>query len=311
MRKIIVGILAVLVVVIGGGTLWVYLEGEETVRRGVERHGPEVMGADVGLAGVSFRPFSGRAGLNGLRVSNPDGYSDAEAISVQDMRVELAPMSLFSDMIRIREIRIESPRLRIEPGKGGTNLQALQRNVNAFTGPAPEEDPGAGPKPVHISDFHLTDAKITVGGGRIGFSDRTLALADIHLQDIGGEDGVAPSRALELVFEALMPQVQKALASQAGQQLLGQARERISNLEGELREQAEGIAENLSEKAEGVKDQAGDRLRKESEDLGSKAREKMEEGLGGLLGGKKDEKSSEKEEKTPPEDEGGDSPGER
>jgi len=293
MRKIIVGVLVVLVVVIGGGALWVYLEGEETVRRAVERHGPEVVGADVALAGVSFSPFSGRAGLSGMTVGNPEGFSETESISVQDLSVDIAPMSLFSDLIRVREIRIDSPRLRIEPGRGGTNLQALQRNIEAFTGPAEETE--EAPTPVHIADFRLNGAEIVVGGGRIGFSDRTLSLADIHLQDIGGEDGVAPSRALELVFEALMPQVQKALASQAGQQLLGQARERISNLEGELREQVEGAREK-----------AGDRLREESgkvsEGVKSKAEETIEKGLGGLLGGSKDEESEEEEEKTPPED---------
>jgi len=283
MRKVLLTIVVVLVVILGGGAFWVYLEGEETVRSAVERHGPEVLGAPVQLADVDFSPFSGTAALGGLTIGNPEGFSEAEALAFERFTLAIEPMSLFADLIEVRDIHIESPRLRVEPGRGGTNLQALQRNVEAFTGP--QEETETAPTPVHIGRFRLTGAEIVVGSGPIGFSDRTLALADIELENIGGAEGVPPSEALQLVFDALMPQVQRALQSAAGQQLLGEARERIGNLEGEAREAVEGAVGGARDRLE---EEAG-KLTGEAGEAGKAAEDAVRKGLGGLLGGKEEE----------------------
>ena len=298
MRKLLLIMLVAVIVLLGGGVLWVYLKGEETLRAAVERHGPEVLGAPVSLAGVSFAPFSGQAGFDGLAIGNPEGFTEAEALRLGAFSIKLEPMSLFSDVIEIPEIAISSPRIRIEPGRGGTNLQALQRNVAAFAGP--QEEAETAPTPVRIADLRVTGAQVVVGAGPIGFSDQTLSLPDIHLENLGGADGIAPSEVVKRVFDALMPQVQSVLTSQAGQRLLNQARERLGNLEGEAREAVEGAVGdarqqlqdqggNLQQK---LQDQGGNlqqKLQEQGGEASKKAEETLKKGLGGLLG--QDEKA--------------------
>jgi len=292
MRKLLLTVFVVLIVVLGGGAIWVYLKGEDALRTAVERQGPEVLGAPVSLAGISFSPLSGQAGFEGLTIGNPEAFSDAEAVRLGQFGIRLEPMSLFSDVIEIPEIRIDSPRIRIEPGRGGTNLQALQRNVEAFTGP--QEETETAPTPVRIRDLRINGAEVVIGGGPIGFSDQTLGLPDIHLQDLGGAEGIAPSQALKRVFEALMPQIQNVLTSQAGQQLLSQAREQLGNLEGAAREAVEGAVGDAQRKLQEEGSTLQQKLQEQGGEVSKKAEETLKKGLGGLLG---EDKSNETEEK--------------
>jgi len=282
MRKLLLTLLLAVVVLLGGGALWVYLKGEDALRTAVERHGPEVLGAPVSLAGISFSPFSGQAGIEGLGIGNPQGFSEAEAVQLERFGITLEPMSLFSDLIEIPEIRVDNPRIRIEPGRGGTNLQALQRNVAAFSGPQDEAD--TAPTPVRIADLRITGAEVVVGGGSIGFSDQTLALPDIHLEDLGGADGLAPSDVVKRVFDALMPKVQNVLAGQAGQQLLNQARQRLGNLEGAARDAVEGAAGDVQQKLQEQGGSLQQKLQEQGGEVSKKAEETLKKGLGGLLG---------------------------
>lgn len=288
MLRIFLGLLALLLVILGVGAWWVASEGEEALRNAIVEEGPKVTGSRVELAELSVSPFSGKAGIGGLAIWNPSGFSETEALKLGNFSVDLAPMSLLSDPIHIREIRITAPEIRIEPTRGGTNLAALQRNIDSFSGPAEEE--AAGPA-VRIDHFYLTGARLVVGGGAIGFSDQAVTLGDIHLEGIGGSEGIPASEAARLAIDALMPQVESALASQLGQQLLGQARERLGALEGDVRERA---GELVEENRQRIEETIGAQADKLPPDIGDKADEAVKKGLGGLLGKKK------QEEPTPP-----------
>lgn len=285
MLRLFLGLLVVILAIVGIGAWWVASEGEEMLRQAIVEEGPEVTGSKVDLAGLSISPFSGKAGITGLAIWNPAGFSEAEALKLGDFSIDLDPMSLLSDPIHIREIRILAPEIRIEPQRGGTNLAALQKNIEAFTGPAPQEEEAAAPG-VRIDDFYLTGARLVVGGGAIGFSDRAVTLADIHLEDIGGSEGVPASEAARLAIDALMPQVEAALASQLGQELLGEARARLGTVEGDLREKAGEAVEKNRQK---IEEEIGAQTGKLPGDLGEKADEVVKKGLGGLLGKKKEE----------------------
>lgn len=288
MRKILLTILALLILVAGGSALWVSVKGKEVLRTSVETYGPRVMGAQVTLNDLSLSPFSGKAGMNGLTIGNPQGFSDANALSFDDFKIHLKPLSVLSDVIVVDTIRIDAPAIRIEPGKGTLNLQVLQKNIENFIGPQttdPEQE-----KAVKIKDFYLTKAQISIGGGAIGFSDQTLTLADIHLQNIGGKDGIPPADAARLVFDALMPQVQKALSSKIGQQLLSQAKDRLGNVESEIRDRIDAEKGKIQEKIQ-------EQTEKLPGGLQEKADDALKSGLGGVLKKKKDKINDDRSDK--------------
>ncbi|GAK34235.1 putative protein [alpha proteobacterium Q-1] len=290
MRKILLAIVVLLLLVIGGGAFWLYTEGEEAIRAGLERHTPPILGAPVSLAAVSFSPFSGAAGIKGFRIGNPDGYSDADALQLDSLSIRLEPRSVLTDLIKINDITIDAPKIHIEPGPGTTNLQTIQKNIESFIAQQPAEEEAATAN-IFIDHFRLNDAVISIGGGSIGFSDQTLTLADIHLEDIGGANGMAPADAAQLILKAVMPQIQAALASDLGRQLLGDARAKLDNLEGKARQE-------LNQELEKAKSKLGDSLKEQTDKLPEGTTDKIEEsvksglkdsGLGGLLKKKKPE----------------------
>lgn len=268
MRKILLTILVLIILGVGGAGLWVYLKGEEAIRSAVERHGPQYLDAPVRLAGVSLSPFSGAARLNGLSIGNPEGFSDAQAIEVDEIAVDLQPRSLFGDIIEIDRIVLDAPVIRAEPSRGGLNLTRLQDNLNAYL---PPPDPDAPPVLFRVGEFTMTGAQVVVGGGAAGFSDQSVSLADIRLTEIGGADGITGAQLARHIGDALLPQVKRTLASQAGQRLLSQAVDRM------------GLpADVVSGSLEGVKGRVEDTVSDKTGDLGEKAKD----ALGGLLGGK-------------------------
>ena len=243
------------VVVIGIGIVGVfYFRGGALIKAGVEEYAPPIVGTSVALDGASLQPFSGEASLTGFVVGSPAGFTADRSFSLGEVFVKLDPRSLTTDHVLIDEIRIDQPELTVEVTPKGTNIQALQKNIEAATGPA-AADPAAGPGPsVTIKDFYLTAATANLVGSAVGVSDRSVTLADIHLTDIGaGPDGVPMSEAARLIMDALAPQVAKAVASAQGKQLLDKAISR-----------GEGAVGDVKDKAE----------------------EKLKRGLGGLLGDK-------------------------
>jgi len=275
MRKILLAVLVLVVVGVVGAGLWVYLRGEGAIRSAIETQGPKYLGAPVRLASVSLSPFSGAARLEGLSIGNPEGFSDAQAIDVGEIAVDLQPRSLFGEMIEIDRIALDAPVIRAEPSRDGLNLTRLQSNLNAYL---PPPDPDAPPVLFRVGEFTMTGAEIVVGGGAVGFSDQSVSLADIRMTDIGGSDGITGAQLARHIGDAVLPQVRQALASQAGQRLLSQAVDRM------------GLpADVVSGSLEGVKSRVEDTVSEKTGNLGKKAKD----ALGGLLGGKSDKDKDE------------------
>lgn len=256
--KILGALIALVFIVIIGSAVFVYFNGQSLIRDGVEEYGPKVTGTSVELQAVKFSPLAGEAGLNGFKIGSPQGFSAPHTMKVDNIDIALEPKSLFEDTILIKRIAIDAPAIVYERGKGGTNLDALQRNIEAFTGPtAASEDETAPSAKVAIEELVITGANLQFISGEkgleaLGLGDRSMTLADVRLTNIGvKEGGIPPSEAARLAMEALMPQVGKALASQEGKKLLQQALGDKVNLDENLQDQ---VKETLGEKAkEGLK----------------------------------------------------------
>lgn len=223
------------------------------IRDAVETYGPELVGAPVKLGGVTFSLINGEAGLEALVIGNPPGFKSDYAFSLGELRIKLDPLSLFSDRIKISELLIDRADLIWEISKGGSNFQALQKNLPAEAAAA---DTGAGPL-VTIDHVYLNGTRVTIEGLPVK-RDTSLTLPDLHIEGIGrDEGGVTFGNAMEEIFSVIMPAITKTALSQ---QLQGAAGAVVDD----LKEEGEAAVEGLK----------------------SKVRSKLKRSLGGLLGGK-------------------------
>ena len=200
MKKILIGIVAlvvvVVVVIVGGAALFL----DSGIKRGVETLGPQLTKVDVKLDGVSVSLLSGTGKIKGLVVGNPPGYQTPHAIRVDEASLALTPSSLFSDKVIVKSIRIESPNIYYEVGLGGDNLRSIMKNVSAS-------------KKLQVDDLVITGAKVSVSVKGTGGLAAPITLPDIHLTNLGhGPEGITASE----LTKKVLSEITSAVGQHAG-----------------------------------------------------------------------------------------------
>lgn len=254
MNKPLKFLLFTVVVVVLAVPVVVMSRASQLMRGAVETYGPELVGAPVSLGSVTFSLINGEAGLEALVIGNPPGFESDYAFSLGQLHIKLDPLSLFSERIEISELRIDQPDLIWELRKGGSNFQALQKNL-----PMIETGDEAG-QLVMIEHVYLNGTRVTIEGLPVK-RDTSLTLPDLHIENIGrDEGGVTFGNALQEIFAVILPAVTEVALEQNIQGLAGA-------LAGDLKGEGKTTAKKLKSKIKG----------------------KLKRGLGGLLGGKNKE----------------------
>jgi hypothetical protein len=221
MKKILVGLAAVIVLVVGG-LVYVYVNLDDIVKSTIEEAGTRVTLADVTVEGVSIETTQNTAAINGLVVGNPDGFNTDYAFSLGNISVRLDGSTLTSDTIRIIEVVVDSPSVIYELGNGSSNIATIQRNVEAFvqrvSGPtgadeAAPADEGSGTK-IIIDNVYVRNGDVGVSAGFLQGKKLSASLPEIHLTDVGKDDGGAtPAEVAGEILTAINTSVFKAVSS--------------------------------------------------------------------------------------------------
>ncbi len=190
------------------------------IKTGVEKYGPEVTQTPVRLDSVELSFLSGNGTIKGLYVGNPDGYKSENIFALGEIDIDIAPMSVISgDKIIINKIIIQKPEISYEKTLMSSNIKALLKNIEAYTGSAEENAPEpeeAAPaeegsaKQVVIKQLVIEDGTIFVGLMGAG---TTVPLPRIEMNDIG-EDGNKKSlpEIIDLVLTEVLKSVGPAIA---------------------------------------------------------------------------------------------------
>lgn len=195
-KKIV--LISVAVVVVAAAVLLLTTMGsmDKLIQAGIEKYGSQMTKADISLDNFSIDLTNGQASLQGLSVGNPEGFATEYLTHLDEIKVSLDLDSITSDPVVVKEILIENPVFIYELAPGGTNLDAVLRNVKDYVGEGAkrkEQDKTAGPKMV-INDVYIRNGTVSVSlKGMKGKKMLTRPLPDIHLQDIGRKEGGATS----------------------------------------------------------------------------------------------------------------------
>jgi uncharacterized protein involved in outer membrane biogenesis len=214
MKKIIVGTLIALVVVLVLAVLAVGLSLDKAIKSGVETFGPKLTKVDVTLQSVSLSLLSGSGTIKGLLVGNPQGFKTPSAIKVGTASLSLELRSLLSDKIVVKSINVQGPEITFETDLKNNNLKKILANVQEATGggakePAKPQEPGqpkeAKPaKKLQIDDFVISGGKVHVAVTALGGQSATIPLPDIHLQGLGmGPEGITPGELAKQILQAV------------------------------------------------------------------------------------------------------------
>lgn len=261
--------LVVLIVLIGGGVYFFLSNLNELVRSAVEQAGTRATGVSVSLGKVDLDIGGGKGALGELNVANPSGFNSEYAFNLGDISVSLDLDSLQANPIVIKEVVVTSPKVIYELGDVGSNIDAIQRNVENFTkqvsggssggSSSAGESEGEGTKVV-INDLYVRGAEVSVSAPFLKGDKLGTKVPEIHLKDIGKESGGAtPGEVAGKVLDALTARVQGAVANlnlddlkKAAGQAVEEATKAVEGATGEATKALEGAGGSAGEAAGGA-----------------------------------------------------------
>lgn len=187
------------------------------VEHGIETLGPELTGTTVEIGEVDLSLFSGKGAIRGIVIGNPKGFETDRAFKLDEVRVDLVPLSVFGHSIVIEEIFIDGPEITYEKKDESSNLLQIAKNVQTFAGGQTSEEESSeeaeakdsSDTKIRIDRFELREASVRAGT----IKDKTLELTlpTIELTDLGAPDGAAPAEVSAEVAKTVTGRVTAAV----------------------------------------------------------------------------------------------------
>lgn len=221
-------IAVVLIVVLVAGALYYLASNLNGIVAGlIEEQGSVATQTAVRVTGVDIQLREAAAGVSGLSVANPEGFT-GNAIELGQFQVELDPASLTQDTIVVNNVLVDGARINLIQQGVENNLQKLLANLPASAEAETTTDAGSGKK-VIIEKFTLSGASASVTAPGLDEA-REVALPDIVVNGIGRASGGATGA--QVARQILKPIVEKALTSTAAEELKGRAMDKIDDVLG-------------------------------------------------------------------------------
>ena len=243
MKKLLIALLVILLLVVGG-VMVVASQAGSLIRSAVVEYGPQITGTTITLDDVSLSLMNGHAKIKGLAVGNPQGFSAEHIAKVGEVELKLDVNSLFGNDIRINKILVDGAELTYEPGSKGSNIDVLKREIEKRTAAlvgdsqSAEEQSQESTKALVIDDLYVNNTKINVVTKLLAGKGASLTIPDIHMEDIGKDEGGAS--AADVINELV------AIITQSATKGVG---ELISP-----EQLKEALDKNVSDKVKGVSD---------------------------------------------------------
>jgi hypothetical protein len=168
------------------------------------------------------------------------------------IEVTLDTDSITSDTVVINKIDIVAPEVTYELGGSGSNVSAIQDNVDNFVkqyaGASESKEKTTakeeGGTKMVIDHVYVKGGKVNISATLLGGKSMTVPLPDIHLQDIGKEEkGASPGEVVQSVISALNKAILKAVAPLN--------LDKVGEVAGDA---VKGVGETLEKGAKGVTD---------------------------------------------------------
>jgi hypothetical protein len=248
MKKLAIGLVVLIVLFIGA---LVFLAGslDAIVEAVIEEIGTETTKTRVDVSGVNISLADAQGIVKGLSVANPAGFSSNKAISLGEIKLKLDPNSLTSDVLVIKEIRVDKPAVNYEFGKGGSNFDVIKKNVASAGEGSSGTAENSGPKMI-IEHLYINGGSIAVSSAVTPGEPLNTALPDIHLKNIGKNSGGATAG-------EVAKQVLTVLTRNAGSAVGKLDLSKLKDVGAVLKDKPEGITEGVKEELGG----AGDKLK--------------------------------------------------
>jgi hypothetical protein len=183
---------------------------------------------------LSLEPLKGLLHIDGMRVSNPPGFTRRDLVNIEELRIDLDPDTLQADTLVIEDILVSRPRIRYERQIMSDNVKALQKEIEQATMRRDEYMDEEGEEKKQADTVAETSGEeedegqkviidhILIASGMVQAKLSALPvipvpLPDIELKDIGREEGGASAaEASTQVFDTFYESMIGAIGNTTG-----------------------------------------------------------------------------------------------
>lgn len=220
--KVLSGIFAVIIL----SLLLITFTVDRVVKSGIEESGTEILQTAVTVDNVSISVFNGSGTLEGFKVQNPEGFSDASAMNIDEASIKIDLGSLLSDQVIVNEVVINSPDIYFEQEGMGVNLRELSKNMNSIQDESQENSETR----LVVERLVVTNGKITVSSSLNRNGSTEVSLSEITINDIGRDGNNTVKQSVEEILRPLFQKaIEDALKSGVTEQLEDKVRELFGN----------------------------------------------------------------------------------
>ena len=198
-------VISAVVFLIAAAVFFLVTSFDSWVKGSVEDNLSRLTGTSVSVEDVNISIISGKGSLTGLKINNPEGFSNGEALVLDKIRFELNLDSISMDLLPVKLIHADGAEILLERNSGGQlNYQLLSAKMDQASGEG--GNPGASWDPrVKITEFVLDESKVNLSG--FGANARTVNLPAIMLRDIGGTAGIPAEQVGEEILSGVFSEV--------------------------------------------------------------------------------------------------------
>lgn len=164
------------------------------------------------------------------------------------VKMDVSLENMTSDVIHIREIRLEGADMIYEMGRNGNNVGKVQENIDAYMQELGLDSSSDSEKKFIIDDVYVNGTNVKISSDLLGGKGVGFPLPNLHLSGIGEkENGALASDLIKQIFGAISGSVSKVAES-----------ELLKNTVGSVEDAAGNVVKEMEDK---VVDQVGNKLK--------------------------------------------------
>ncbi len=195
------------------------------IEHSVEQVGSYLTGTPIEI-GRFYTSILGRVEIKDFSVANPPGYTHPHAIELAEVVIDLNPLSVLTDRIKINQIKIDGMGVNYSVGFGKSNLGEIMDHINEVTAKSERDAAEPEKRPAPSTPEEKEEAKeeaevskkveiteLSISGNHVSFGGWVIPLGGITMHDIGKESDTSIAEVINEVFATIFKSTVEACKS--------------------------------------------------------------------------------------------------
>jgi len=289
--KTIIKVLAALVVIfviLLGVAVWAGLSAIDSLaRKGVESGATYALDVPTTLKKADVGIRAGTFTMDGLNVTNPEGFDDPNFLSLGQGHVSVKFATLLDEVVELPNLRLSNLEINLQQGGGQSNYGVILENLKRFESDGEAGGESGGSKPASDESgkkFIIQQIDIEQVNVHVSFAPpigdaikMDIPIPSITLTDIGTVEngGVKISEVVDIVIKAILGTVSQIGGDILPADLLGGLQSGLGDLTS-LSDLGIDVTGDLGEVVSDITGQAQETVEKATEEVTKAAEETVE-----------------------------------